>query len=288
MLKRLISLLSILALALGCAVPALSEVHINEKKPADWDSRELLTLTCLMVPLSDSMLLEVGGKTMFIDGGTKKYWRTDLEFINRRGLDNHVDILYSTHPHDDHIGAQSSMVEHGLTADEFISTFPREHNNEFQKRMVKALDAANIPYRQLAYGEEMDFGGAHIVFWYWPDGMDPNAKSSIARITFGDASILLTGDLTGAASHYFIENFTPEQLHADILKYPHHGLVQMVAEFLDMIDPDFSFITNRKTKTVKPNSQLEKRNIPYMHNSVGAIEMQTDGTDWYIEFHEGG
>ncbi|MBR6027669.1 MAG: hypothetical protein IKP40_01155 [Clostridia bacterium] len=285
-MKRIICLLTVLCLLLTAGAAA-ADVYVNKPKPADWEERELLKLTCLGTVLNDALLLEVGGKTMLIDGGTGKWADKVQAAINERGLDNHVDVFYNSHPHDDHTEATIRMIHKGLTMDETISTFPPEYKAEWQVKLMTALEEAGIPYRQLEYGEQMDFGGAHLQFWYDPTGRDPNAQSSICHIRWKNATVLLTGDMTGAASHHFIDNFTSEQLHADILKVPHHGLMIMVEDFLKMVDPEFAFVTSRMSTTEKVMNQLKRHKIQYLYNSTGSIFMETDGEDWYITMTKG-
>ena len=283
-MKRTILILWLLLLL----TPASAEVFVNRPKPADWEQRNLLKLTCIGTTKNDALLLEAGGKTMLIDGGSGKWWEMVMEAINARGLNSHVDVIYNTHPHDDHTEAVVWMLKHhGLTTDKVISTFPAGYRSEWQTKLMTALDLTGTPYRQLSYGEVMDFGGAQLTFWYNPGGQDPNASSSICRITWGDASVLLTGDITGAASQYFLDHFTSEQLGSDIMKVPHHGLVRMVEDFIDLVSPEFAFVTNREMDTRRIANQLKRHKIKYLYNSTGSIFMETDGKDWYVTMTKG-
>ncbi len=74
----------------------------------------------------------------------------------------------------------------------------------------------------------------------------------------------------------------------DILKANHHGIVPLVPEFLDMTSPGFVFINNLDDGSAsKLTGQLNYRKIPYFFDGWGAIVMETDGTDWYVEQHTG-
>ena len=279
-MKRIIMLL--LAAALLCTCAAGAEVYLDREPPESWKDKDLLVLTAFSTPINDSALLEVGGVSILIDGGFKGQ-RFDMEkVLAELGYDGHVNIIYNTHPHDDHIGAVIYMMRFGFTADEFISTFPEDYPDERQQKAVSLLKDAGIPYRQIRNGETLEIGGASFRFLYYPDGRDPNALSSMAHITFGNATLLMTADVTNASMRYFHANLAPGEIRADIMKFPHHAILRMENEFVDDVSPKFVYITNRKKETPRSNRQLEIRGIPYKHTSVGRIVMTTDGNDWYV------
>ncbi|MBR6953526.1 MAG: MBL fold metallo-hydrolase [Clostridia bacterium] len=279
---RLLAALVMLALVLSSGA-AGAEIHLDQEPPAEWADREVMTLTAFPTVENDCTLLEVGGKSMLIDGGFKG-WRYQLEpALAAMGYKGRVDVLFNTHPHDDHLGCVSVMVRDGFQAGEFISTFPRDYKEDIQKQTVKYLDAAGIPYRQIENGETMEFGGAQLVFWYYPDGRDPNALSALMHITFGDSTVLMGADTTNATHKWFHQHLGAEKLHADILKYPHHAYTAVSGDFMEDVNPGFVYVTNRARKTPAANKQLRSRHIPYYHTSIGRIVMVTDGTDWYIK-----
>lgn len=276
------ALLGVLALALTLFwAVACGEVYVDRQPPEDWADKPLLRLTTFPTVVNDAALLEVGGQSMLIDGGVKG-WASKLRAsLTELGYGDGVDVIYNTHPHNDHIGCQITLIQNGFRAETFWSTFPRDYNDENQRRAVEALDEAGIPYVQLGNGEEVDFGGARLVFWYYSDGRDPNALSSMVHITFGEATMLLTGDASTGAQDYFHRTLGAA-MQAQIMKFPHHGYTIARPAFLDDVNPAFAYITSRQKATAKANSQLKSRRIPFRHTSLGPIYMVTDGTDWYV------
>ena len=269
-----------------CVMMAVStccaEIFLDQDPPEDWADKSTLCLTAFGSGVTDSMMLETGGKMMMIDGGVGM-WKEKLQkALLKKNPDFRVDVIYNSHPHDDHLEAIYILINRGLTADEFISSFPKEHGLDVQRKAVSALKKRGIPYHQLENGEEMDFGDAHIRFWYWEGGQDANERSSIAYIKFGSTSILLTGDITGTTQHALHKELGAEILDADLMKMPHHGLVPMVTDFLDDVSPSFVFATNWRKSSVLASEQLERRGIPCFYTTRGRIEMITDGEDWYI------
>ncbi|MBQ8159322.1 MAG: MBL fold metallo-hydrolase [Clostridia bacterium] len=259
-----------------------AEIHINETAPEGWSDRVLLRITALKTAPCDAILMESGDMVMLIDGGTTRFAQRVLDAINDRGYDNRVNYIFNTHPHDDHIDAQTQMVKLGLRADEFLTLYPPKYNNDLHKKMVRQVEEKGIGYHQLHDMETMEFGHAHLTFYTWQEDTDPNGRSAQCHVLVGTTSVMLTADLTGKAQHHYLENYPPEAIHADILKGPHHSLVRMVGDYLTTVDPEFVFITSSEKHTVNSREQLTNRKIPFLLVDHGTITMETDGTDWYI------
>ena len=126
----------------------------------------------------------------------------------------------------------------------------------------------------------------HFTVYQWPDGKDPNQLSGVLLLRYQNASILLTGDLSGDGEKWLARTYG-DAVHTDILKAPHHGYLRMTSEFLHTVNPEFVFVTNKYSVTQKLDRQLDKEGIPYMHHTRGTIVMETDGTDWYVTQNPG-
>lgn len=280
--RFVVECLAVLCMLVAFGVSARADVHINEEVPADWHERNILRLTQFKIGANDGMLLEVGGKTMLIDGGTKGFHDEIMGALTARGI-TRLDCIFNTHPHDDHIDSQYRMIKNdGLTTDLFLSAFPQDYRDANQRKMVLLLEEKGIAFQRVADGDTMTFGGAEITFIQAPVG-DLNARSCMMNVRFGEeSSMLLTADVSGQVQHYFVAEVAPELLDVDVLKMPHHGLVHMVPDFVEKVSPQFVFITNKRSATPNTNAQMEKRQIAYLHSALGTIVMETDGIDWYI------
>lgn len=273
----------LLVLLLFLMIPeALGEVYIGEPTPDDWEQRDLLRITVAEFPYNDAFLLECGNETMIMDGGVKKYRKRFMEWLRSRDL-THVNYIFNTHPHDDHLqGTYLNVKLEGLRADEFISLFPEDYRNDVQSKAVAALRDAGIPYHRIEPETVLTFGNAEMTVYQWTDGKDTNARSALCRLCYGNATIILGGDLPGEAQRWMAQTYGADVLKADVLKVPHHAIVTMVPEFLETVDPELAVITSVTTATKKTNKQLENAGIPYLHHSKGTIVLETDGTDWYV------
>lgn len=275
------SLAALLVCILLCSA-ASAEIHVGEEKPADWDQRDLLKITFFEEVTDEAILIECGGKVMMDDAGHGPYWQRLWPYLEEHGL-THIDIMYNSHPHYDHLEGEIYLVMlTDIQVDGFYSPFPEDYPHRLQKKAVKTLKEHNIPYHQLMQDEPFKLGNAEIVMYYWPDGQDPNTLSGTLYITFGDSTIMIPSDLTGPGQKYLLETYG-SKLKCDILKIPHHGLGRLVTEFLPAVQPQLAIYTNYTKSTEVCDRQLKKYDIPFMHTSAGTIYVETDGSDWYVE-----
>ena len=279
-MKRVFALLMLLC---GLLPAARAQVYVDQAPPADWAQRDLMRLTVFRTGESDCMLLENGGECMMIDGGAMK-WRDKLyQALQNRGI-SHLKYFYNTHPHDDHIdGLCYLIMDYGVTADAFLSVFPEDYDHKLHQRALRQAKKAGIPFRQMFNGDTLTLGGVTLRVYRSSRGVTENGYSALTRLEFGDASALLCADITGDVQKQFQELLPADQLKADVIKAPHHGLNPIVSEFLDAVDPDFAVITNYEGDRAEPTAnQMKNRKIPFSHSGEGTVTLETDGVDWYI------
>ncbi len=252
------ALLAALLVCILLSSAASAEIHVGEEKPADWDQRDLLKITFFEEVTDEAILIECGGKVMMDDAGHGPYWQRLWPYLEEHGL-THIDIMYNSHPHYDHLEGEIYLVMlTDIQVDGFYSPFPEDYPHRLQKKAVKTLKEHNIPYHQLMPDEPFKLGNAEIVMYYWPDGQDPNTLSGTLYITFGDATIMIPSDLTGPGQKYLLETYG-SKLKCDILKIPHHGLGRLVTEFLPEVQPQLAIYTNYTKSTEVCDRQLNQR-----------------------------
>ena len=297
MRKRISGIILAVLMMIGMRNVAGATVYLNQEKPADWEDRERMVITIMDFYQNDAIVIQCAGEVMLVDGGASPHWEEMMQWLEENGL-SHVNILFNTHPHDDHIEAQTRMLKSGrLTADRFISPFPKEYKLDYQQKMVKQLEKSGIPYIQMLPDEEITLGDngtdfqvvteqelptkvARMVLYRYPEGQGANELSGVLWVHYGDATILLPGDLTGRGERWMAQHYGAEGLKSDILKSPHHGIVRMVPEFLKAVDPELTVITNGKKCNAK--EQLDAGGYANIWTYVGNVTLETDGTDWYV------
>ncbi len=275
---RFLLLLSALLLL---ASAASADVFVGQEKPADWEERDLMKITVFETTYNDAIIITQGGHSMMIDGGTKKFRPRIAKYLADNGLD-HMDLYFNSHPHDDHLECASNMIAlDQYFPEKAMSAFPETYRNELHQKFLKRLKEKGIPFILVSHGDEFTLGDMSFKVYRWPEGNDPNELSAILLLRYRDATMLLPGDLTGQGQKW-LANTCGEEIHADILKVPHHGLVAMPQEFITAVNPSFAVFTSRLDATKACTNELKSAKIPFMHHSKGTIFLETDGTDWYI------
>lgn len=241
------ALLGALLLCMLLPAWARAEVRIGQESPADWAGKDVLRLTQLDTNRSDCLLLECGGQSMFIDGGLPAFRFYVAAYLRESGHE-HLDYLFNTHPHDDHIAVTIELVKNGLiTADAYLSPFEQGYSDKhgYQQRMERALAEASIPYTQVHEGDTLEMGGAVIEIHTMEQAKDANQRSAMLKVVFGHSTALLCADIPFVTMETYLAQLGAEYLKSDICKAPHHG-------------------------------------IPCLLSGEGTLIMETDGTNWYV------
>ena len=235
------------------------------------------------VNVCDAMVIRCNGETMMIDGGNKMNREATRAFLKALGV-HHVNYLFNTHHHEDHLEAQILLVSTGeLTADTFLTPYERGYRAKLQQQIEKAVDAKGIEYRTLHDGDTLKLGGedgALFQFYRWNGSTNPNYSSMFCKVTYHDRSILLLADVTGLAQEVLVAERTDIDWKSDIMKAGHHGYSKQDSNLMQLIQPEFCVITN--SYVAKAINQMESLGIPYTLTANGPVYFWTDGGEnWY-------
>jgi len=209
----------------------------------------------------DANLLEFrGGKNFLIDAGQDG--RVLVPFLAKKGV-RHLDKVIISHAHKDHYGGIRALLASGMRIDEVVMALPpREECNaerpwgcdyEDVKSLFQVLRSAGVSVANPASGKELfEAHGRSLEILYAFDGehspfghTDINGTSLVIRLTVGPTSVLFTGDLNGPIGTYLVGEQV--NLHADILKVPHHGTEATVpTAFLDRVHPQVALVPSPK------------------------------------------
>jgi len=96
-------------------------------------------------------------------------------------------------------------------------------------------------------GPRLSFGpkGEPEFEWFGDKSHTINGHSVVLRLSYGDVSLLLPGDINTAASvHLMADPAIAAQLDSHILKCPHHGSHEFHPPFLEAVRPQISVVSS--------------------------------------------
>jgi len=113
---------------------------------------------------------------------------------------------------------------------------------------------------------------------YHPGAGASNDDSLVVRLTCGEASLLLTGDLEREGELLLLSSHAP--LRSDLLKVAHHGSSSSTSDaFLDAVRPSAALISVGEGNLFKHPSERILRRLAI--RSVRVLRTDRDGAIWF-------
>lgn len=230
----------------------------------------------------DSILILAPGKTVLIDGGPRSAGTTVVNYLNKQGIKT-IDIVISTHPHEDHIGGLLSVLE-SFTVKEIIDPAV-EHTSQTFEDYIDLISDKDIVFTEAKPGLTKDLGGGaqlKIISPHSPSYTDLNNASIVAKLVFGSTSFLFTGDAEQTAEQQIINS--SYALSSTVLKIGHHGSEATSKAFLEKVNPTYAVICVGAGNSYKHPRQatldkLKAANVDtYRTDLHGTIVISSDGT----------
>jgi len=212
------------------------------------------------VPLLEMVMLDVGqgdavyiktpsGKHLLVDAGR---WsplansgdQVILPFLRSRGI-THLDAVFLSHPHADHIGGMPSIINEMSISKIYQSGYPYE--SALYLNMLAAAERTGTEIIDLRKGDVAWVDPLIRIFVVGPDGKrhnsNPNDHSLVLKLVYGETAILFTGDAEDHQERRIISRYG-DFLKSDILKAGHHGSRTSSTEpFLSVVQPDVVLIS---------------------------------------------
>ena len=198
----------------------------------------------LDVGQGDSTLVICDGESMIIDGGPSSASEFLYAFIRDTLKLEHMDYVISTHPHEDHVGGLSAVLN-AVPVDLILSPLTEWNSKKFES-MKSLASKQGAPIIVPDEGDTLRLGGATVtVLHCWPEAgtyTTTNDTSIVVRIDYGETSIIVTGDAEYTSEYMMIDSGLP--LKADVLRVGHHGsYTSTTQEFLEAVGPQYAVIS---------------------------------------------
>lgn len=248
-----------------CAVFAASLIYgINDAE-----------LTFINVGQGDCALLRMpGGKTVMIDGGGSPEYSDYsigeaevLPYLEARGI-NKIDFAIVSHYHKDHIDGVITVIQNIKVKELFIPDYlPNSKYRDIIEEEARLHGVKITPVKGAQSVDLTDRLKADFYYTAPGTGADENDNSLVVKLSYGDTSMLFTGDISRLSENSL------DIYDTDILKVPHHGSITSSSEsFIRKTSPDFAVITVGENNSYGlPAEPVVKR-----YKEAGSIICRTD------------
>ncbi len=199
----------------------------------------------LDVGQGDSALLCTDSHSILIDGGESEYGTAVVQMIRAAGVER-LDCVINSHPHSDHIGGLTAVLEQIPVGAVYLPDMP-ESKLPTAWSFTNVLEIAaekEIPVRTPACHETISLGAAELEFICTDNAgfEDMNDCSLVCSVICGSRRFLFTGDLSTAGELAMLAE--GNVLSADVWKVGHHGSSQSATpDFLAAVSPKYAVIS---------------------------------------------
>lgn len=227
------------------------------------------------------------GSTMLVDCGTPRSGKSLVKKLRRLGVER-IDILVATHPHSDHIGGITRVIDAFEIGKVWDSGY--EHGSPQQISMLKAIKQKGIRFGRPKAGHREEIGGAAVEVLAPAKVLsnthsDPNNNSIILRVTYGDMSFLMMADAE-SEERATIKTF-PKSV---VLKLAHHGSSNGTdKKLMKQVSPEVAILCYGEGNGYgHPHREVRKLladdgKVETYHTPNGDIEIRSDGATYAIE-----
>ena len=254
-----------------------------------------LEITVLDVGQGDGIVLTLPDQTTILsDGGSSSRYQLEtyvLEpFLKSKGI-SCLDYVFVSHSDTDHISGILGLMENDPA---MIGTLllPKSLAATVQfEKLLKLAEEKQIPVMWLSKGDHFSIQSAvnFSIEVLWPSETDAsdntNDLSLVWKLSYGDFSMLFTGDLPGTYESQ-LDGLEP----TTILKVAHHGSnYSTTKHFLQQVQPQLAIIScSANNRYGHPGEEMLKRlaqaEVPnVITKDCGAITIRTDGQITEVE-----
>lgn len=250
-----------------------------------------MTVHFLDVGDADCSYIKCGDVNILIDAADKEPKGKVVNYLKNQGVEK-LDLVVATHPHRDHIGQMSDVLESFEVAQFIEPEIPEEANavTVTYERMLEKLADKKISANLVSAGFSTIVGDLKIevVGPISHDSENLNNNSIVLRITYKDVRFLFMGDAEKAEEQEILSK--KYDISADVLKVGHHGSgTSTTQKFLHAVSPKYAVISVSKDKhrTRKPYvvDRLKKycADDIYITGECGNVIVSTDGENIKFE-----
>jgi competence protein ComEC len=234
---------------------------------------------------------------MLIDSGDRDQSDIILSLLEEFNIEK-IDSIVATHPHSDHIGGLLGVIQN-IPIDKIYDS-GQEHNTQTFENYLDLIDSKGIPFNLARENNEIDDldPKVDIKILNPPEpllsgtGNEINDNSIVLKLTYGNFSILFTGDIGEIIEERLVAINNTNIKDIDILKVTHHGSkYASTVEFLQIVNPQIAVIlvgeNNRyghpHMETLERLENQESIEHIFRTDIDGTIILITDGSQYAMK-----
>lgn len=238
----------------------------------------------LDVGQAEATLLRGPGFTILIDSGD--LGKSDvITHLTELGVES-LDLFILTHPHSDHIGQASNILQKLPVLEVWMSGY--EHTTRVFEDVLNAILASEADYYEPRRGDVISFGDLVLEVLNPKEiANDLHDTNIVVRATYGEISFLFTGDAEKKTEDKILTSGLPVQ--AQVLQLGHHGSrTSSSLNFLLAVRPEVAMYSAELAGVYgHPHAEVVDRlkilEIPmYGTDRHGTILITTDGRSYQI------
>lgn len=222
---------------------------------------------------------------IMIDCGEVDQRDTLIDYLDNFRIKK-IDYLIATHPHSDHIGGMSSVINHCEIGKFFMPEVDESDipTTDCYESLLLALDKQNVNSSYMKSGDCFSLGEIKC------SALAPvttikgnlNSMSIVLKIEYKNTSFLITGDAESDEEKTILDSGA--NLKSNVMLIGHHGSKSSTSnDFLKAVSPDVAVIScGHDNKYGHPHKQtltkLNKLSIPYYRTDTDStVIFSSDG-----------
>lgn len=286
--KRLNKILNkIIVILIVFIIGALTKEKItdNNSEKENTVINSILEIYYFDVGQADSILIKEDNYKVLIDGGNKEDGEYLVKYLKEELNINDLNIVVGTHPHEDHIGGLSDIINE-LNIDKIYLPNVTTTSKIFET-LLDSIEDNDYKITVPKINEEIKLKNMNFkVLYTGTDESDLNNSSIVLKLNYGKTSYLFMGD----AEVEVEEKILNKDISSDFLKLGHHGSSYSTSEsFLKKVNPKYAIISVGKDNVYNHPTELtldklNNKNIKiYRTDECGTIKVTSDGKNINIK-----
>jgi len=287
-----VSGIAALLLLSGCSANAAKQDIFDTSNTKDQLTIRYLDLQS-KEDTGDSILLQTpDGKTMLIDAGIPEVGSQVVQYLDKLGVEK-IDVAVNTHPHADHIGGFTKLLQSKEISTMIMENLPYDSNA--YRDAIQSLQEKKVKIEYLEDGATFQLGSdVSVEVLNPPKGALPaavkrfsfaevNNHAMVLRVTYKEKTFLFTGDIYKEREYQLVKD-KAQELHADLMHVPHHGnKTSSSPAFVKAVSPQIAVISSNTLQSSDIVKRYENNGVKvYVTGLHGNILITSDGKDMNV------